>query len=129
MEKGVALLEKAPVMNEKLSVLLNLGRFIVNTVKTGLNAKNWHLLKMKLFCAETTQEAEEILDGMENILKQECENAKNTIPLVEKDSRLGWEPSMLYMTDKWHIEWKLRHAEYTFSEIDKYRESLVSVLK
>lgn len=129
MKKGVALIEKAPVMNEKLSVLLNMGRFIVNTVKTGINAKNWHLLKMKLFCAETTQETEKILDSMENILKQECENAKNTIPLVEKDSRLGWEPSMLYMTDKWHIEWKLRHAEYTFSEIDKYRESLVSVLK
>ena len=84
---------------------------------------------MKLFCAETTHETEKILDSMENILKQECENVKQTIPLVEKDSRLGWEPSMLYMTDRWHLEWKLRHAKYTFSEIDKYRESLVSVLK
>ena len=32
---------------------------------------------------------------------------QDTIPLVEFDSRLGYEPSMEYMTDKAHIEWKL----------------------
>ena len=37
---------------------------------------------------------------------------EDTIPLVEADSRLGWEPSMLYMTDKWHLEWKLRQLDY-----------------
>ena len=34
-------------------------------------------------------------------------NAEDTIPLVEFDSRLGFEPSMEYMTDKAHIDWKL----------------------
>ena len=33
-----------------------------------------------------------------------------TIPLVEFDSRLGYEPSMEYMTDVWHIEWKIRQV-------------------
>ncbi len=126
MKNGVRLLEEAPVKNEKLSELLNLGRFITNTVKTGLNARKWHMLKMKLYSAENAETVNDILDNMEQILNEECANAKDTIPLVENDSRLGWEPSMLYMTDKWHIEWKLRHAEYTFSEINEYRKSLIS---
>ena len=37
----------------------------------------------------------------------EVKNAEDTIPLVEFDSRLGYEPSMEYMTDKAHIDWKL----------------------
>ena len=41
--------------------------------------------------------------------KAEVENALDTIPLVEFDSRLGFEPSMEYMCDKEHIEWKLKY--------------------
>ena len=44
---------------------------------------------------------------MLTICRSEVENAENTIPIVEFDSRLGFEPSMEYMTDKAHIEWKL----------------------
>lgn len=39
-------------------------------------------------------------------------HAEGTIPLVEADSRLGWEPSMEYMGDKACIEWKIRHTKY-----------------
>ena len=39
-------------------------------------------------------------------------NAEETIELVEKDSRLGWEPSMEYMGDREHIEWKIKHTKY-----------------
>ena len=47
------------------------------------------------------------------------------IPLVEVDSRLGWEPSMLYMTDKWHLEWKIRQLNFVLDiELGKLREGL-----
>ena len=61
----------------------------------------------------------------EALLNEELENVCDTIPLVEYDSRLGWEPSMLYMTDKWHLEWKVRQVRYVIdSEIGRYRQAL-----
>ena len=51
----------------------------------------------------------ELLGKIESLVNEEILNAQNTIPLVEKDSRLGWEPRMEYKTDRRHIEWKIRH--------------------
>ena len=62
---------------------------------------------------------------MEKLLEEERKVVLDTIPLVERDSRLGWEPSMLYMTDKRHLEWKLRQLDYTVNnEIGLYRKCL-----
>ena len=44
---------------------------------------------------------------MTEIAKIEIENAQKTIPLVDFDSRLGYEPSMEYMCDREHLEWKI----------------------
>ena len=43
---------------------------------------------------------------------------------MEADSRLGWEPSMEYVGDKWHIEWKIRQVESALREINSYRKML-----
>ena len=62
---------------------------------------------------------------MEALLLAEKKNVENTIPLVQMDSRLGWEPSMEYMTDEWHLEWKLRQLAYTLdTELGRNRISL-----
>ena len=45
--------------------------------------------------------------ALQSIAEAEIANVKATLPLVEFDSRLGYEPSMEYMTDKAHIDWKL----------------------
>ena len=42
------------------------------------------------------------------MLDDEELNVRETIPLVEADSSLGWEPSMFYVADREHLEWKLR---------------------
>ena len=52
-------------------------------------------------------------------------NAKNTIPLVEKDSRLGWEPSMEYVTDKKMLEWKIRQVQFVLGTFDATDEQPV----
>lgn len=44
---------------------------------------------------------------MHRILDDEEQNVRETIPLVEYDSRLGWEPTMLYTTDADCLNWKL----------------------
>ena len=62
---------------------------------------------------------------MENLLKEEMLNAESAIPFVQKDSRLGWEPSMEYMTDEEHIRWKLRQIDFVLNtEIKGCKDSL-----
>ena len=51
-----------------------------------------------------------LLEEMIEIGRKEIENAKQTIPIVEEDSRLGWEPSMEYIGDAAHIQWKIRQV-------------------
>ena len=51
--------------------------------------------------AETdANKSAEILNRIEQIAKEEIENVRNTIPLVEYDSVLGYEPSIDYVAGK-----------------------------
>ena len=110
--------------------MLCLARFIQYSVVTVIHTKRWHLLKTELgvkvissgahrmpdavyldeevFCALPAGRREEIIREMQAIAEAEIENARRTIPLVNFDSRLGYEPSMEYMTDEAHIQWKIR---------------------
>lgn len=122
MEEGVAALEQA---DERAAELLNLGRFLARCVETGLHAKHWHRLICRMNVCETKEGLSAIYDEMEALLEREIENAERTIPLVEQDSRLGFEPSMLYVTDRWHLEWKIRQVRYVIdTELAKYRKGL-----
>ena len=57
---------------------------------------------------------------MEEILKNELENVKDTIPLVQVDSRLGWEPSMEYVGDEKALIWKIEQLEVELIHLDGY---------
>ncbi len=125
MAEGVEILESIPEKNEKLLSVLNLGRYIYHCVTTNIHAKHWHILKCKLSAEFTKEGLLGILDDMEQLLLAEAENAKGAIPVVERDSRLGWEPSMLYLGDKEQIEWKLRQIDYVLTkEMVKVRKSI-----
>ena len=65
-----------------------------------------------------------ILDEIEALAKEEIKNAESAIPLVEADSRLGWEPSMEYVGDVWHLNWKIRQVNSALLEIADYRKIL-----
>jgi hypothetical protein len=109
--------------------LLGMNRFIVHTVQTVIHLKQWWLLKQRLFTEPDPQRGNAILDELTELAEQEIANAEATIPLVEADSRLGWEPSMDYMTDPEHIRWKIAQVR---SVIDKefadYRKSLANTV-
>ena len=125
MEKGTEILYSIKAANDKLAELRNLGHFMTNTVKTGVNAKKWFMLVCKMNVADTKEALASIYDTMEALLREEMKNVEDTIPVVEQDSRLGWEPSMLYMTDKWHLEWKIRQLNFVLDiELGKLREGL-----
>jgi len=108
IEEGIGILETIEDKNDNLCYLINMGKFIYRTIITGINAKRWHRLQYETDKAKVSA----IVDEMEKLLLYERENAESTIELVQLDSRLGWEPSMEYMTDEEHLRWKLRQVDY-----------------
>ncbi len=115
LQKGVAILENISDKNIKLDRLLNLGKYMCHCVVTGINAKKWNRLLGKYNIAETNAEALKILDDMEKLLLDEIQNSEDTIPIVEADSRIGWEPSMEYMGNAERIKWKIKHTHYVIN--------------
>ena len=101
-----------------------LGQFIYHSIVTTLNIKNWWRLNVKLQNCQNKAQALEVLDRLEELAETEIRNAAATIPAVETDSRLGWEPSMEYVCDRWHLEWKIRQVKSALVEIATYRQTV-----
>ena len=127
--KALACCDKAivhadPDKKDEARRLEALGHFIRNSVITVMNIKKWWQLNMAMQNSATAEEAEKYLDKIEALAYEEIRNAEDTIPAVEFDSRLGWEPSMEYVCDKWHLEWKIRQVRSALTEIASYRKML-----
>ena len=123
LERAIAELPKAK--REDGERMLGLGKFILNTVRTTVNVKEWWKLKHQLLGEADPLVASKTLEEMVSIARLEIENAKATISLVEADSRLGWEPSMEYMTDREHLLWKIKQVTRVVEEeIPKFRQTL-----
>jgi len=128
-QRGIMRLEKSlPLMpvNKRPAGehLLNLGRFVNNCICTTINVKHWWKLNQQLLLADHPNGIKKILSGMKQVARREIANAKATIPLVEKDSRLGWEPSMDYMTDASRLRWKIAQVRGVLGyELSEYRRA------
>ena len=92
-----------------------IARFIANTAITSVNAHNWAILKLNLASGDADIRKTAALK-MKEIAENEIQNAMNTIPLVNFDTRLGYEPSMLYMCDEDHIMDKIEATRYAIDE-------------
>mgnify|MGYP000847810071 FL=1 len=104
--------------------LVALGEYILHSIMTTLNVKHWWLLNTKLQASSDKDEMLAILEQLKELAAKEIRNAQETIPAVELDSHLGWEPSMEYVCDKWHLEWKVRQVNSALQEIETYRKML-----
>ena len=102
--------------------LVNQLEFMMRTGRMAIHVRQWTLCK-RHFMAETGVDVLlGLLDEMEEIGKREISNAEAVIPLVEADSRLGWEPSMEYIGDAWHMRWEIRQTRQVLEqEIPLYR--------
>lgn len=115
IKEGLELLQQIEEKNDKLEELINLGEYIYCCVQTGINAKKWYKLISRFNNSESKEEVINVLNEMESLLTYEIENAEKAIVFAERDSRLGWEPSMEYMADSEHIKWKIKHAKYVIN--------------
>ncbi len=114
-DKGCAILEEViPTIKEHkkkyAELLLNMCRFVRNAARTTVNVKEWKKRKEMLLDAKGAEKGR-LVSEMYEIGKRDLENARETIALVEFDSRLGYEPSMEYMCDREHLEWKIKMTE------------------
>lgn len=104
--------------------MLNLGRFISHCCTTTVHTKQFYIGISKIFSSTDESEIRETVAKLQAICDEEIRNAEETIPLVEFDSRLGWEPSMEYMTDRAHLEWKIKATGITRNQLNTYVDSL-----
>ena len=109
---------------ENAERLYCLGKYILNSVKTVVNIKKWYLTTLELKSCADREKSSALLNKLVDIADAERQNVTDTIQYVERDSRLGWEPSMEYVCDKWHLEWKLRQLDFALREIEDYRKIL-----
>ena len=129
-KKGVAEFEKALAKAEAgketaAEKELGVAKFILATIATVLNVKKWWFLNQQLLAEANPAKALKLLEKIESTAFAEIKNAEAAIPVVEADSRLGWEPSMEYVTDKWHLEWKIKQVRNVLeNEIPVYRKIL-----
>jgi len=122
LEKSLSLMDGVYRKNGEL--LYNTGKFIRNMIRTTLGIKKFYRANMRL---QNFSSRPAMLTELENIVKlleAEKANVLDTIPLVEKDSRLGWEPRMDYVCDTEHLQWKLRQLAIAFEEVEAYREMI-----
>ena len=109
--KGIKLLESVQKKNEELERLINMGYFMWRTIITTLNRKHYFILDQKRMACKDPAQTTRIIEDMIALLRKEQENASATIPIVEFDSVLGFEPSIEYVTDRKRLEWKISQVE------------------
>ena len=114
--EGRALLEEiAPHLQgarkEDCLRLCNLVHFMEHCARTTANVKRWSTLRSQCRSETDSQKLLDMHAQMIAIGKAEIQNAEQTIPLVQYDSRLGWEPSMEYIGSEYHLRWKIRQVQ------------------
>ncbi len=120
--------------------ILQVATYIRNNAITIHHTKRWHELKGMLGIyvdAEPTwvggrkhmpdakkaekplipvEDKRPVVEELLEIIRAEIENAKDTIPLVEANSRLGYEKEYGYSCCKEQLLWKIQMAERTIAE-------------
>jgi sugar phosphate isomerase/epimerase len=101
--------------------MVNLGRFIERCAGTTINVKRWNICKALVRSETDSKKLYDLFNEMIKIGRDEISNTLKAIPLVQRDSRLGFEPSMEYIADEKHIRWKIRQVTQVIEkEIPKF---------
>ena len=122
-EEGRKMLETIPNPNDELLYLINLGKFMERMAVTGILYQQWYLTTTKIQIEPDNEVVKQLLDEADRILDAERENVLATIPIIEVDSRLGWDPRMEYVCDRRRLDWKLKLLDYVqYTELKQYRD-------
>ena len=121
-KNAVKILKSIPNKSPGLQRLLNLSRFLVCCHQTAIHFQKFYLLRGKLLTATKIEEVNKYAKAIEILTDAERKNVMAAIPLAQKDSALGYEPSMDYVCDEEALLWKLKQLEYIVSvELKPYK--------
>ncbi len=121
-EEGRKMLETIPNPNDELLYLINMGKFMERISVSGIHIQQWYLTITKMQIEPDNEVVKKLLDEADRILDAERENVLATIPIIEVDSRLGWDPRMEYVCDRRRLDWKLKLLDYVqYTEMKQYR--------
>lgn len=125
VRKGINILKSLERKNKEINRLINMGEYIVCCFTTDINVKKMYIYRQRLFIASTNKEVKSIIDGIRKLGTAEIKNAEKALKVVDKDSALGYEPSMGYGGDRAHIEWKIRQVKHMMEyELGIYENGL-----
>lgn len=125
VKKGINILRGLKKKNKMINRLINMGEYMVCCFTTDINVKKMYIFRQRLFIAATNKEVKGIIDGIRKLGTLEIKNAEKALKVVDKDSALGYEPSMGYGGDRAHIEWKIRQVKHMMEhELGIYENGL-----
>jgi hypothetical protein len=101
-----------------------MGEYMVCCFTTDINVKKMYIYRQRLLISGSNEQVKSIINGIRKLGQSEIKNAEKALKVVDKDSSLGFEPSMGYGGDRAHIEWKIRQVNSALGEIATYRKIL-----
>ena len=124
LQEGMDSLNNIETPSRNLEKLKALTVFMINSCTTVIHIKEFYIKLQQLSIIGDKEKADKLLKEIEELLLAERKNAEDTIPAVQADSRLGWEPMQDYLCDEEALRWKLRQIDYTLEfELPKFRKS------
>ena len=87
-----------------------------------LNTAEFYHEKVMLRTYRTDEELKRITSRIRAIAANESENAEESIAYLEKDSTLGFEPTMLYVNSPERVWWKIEQVKYMLDKELTYYE-------
>ncbi len=127
VRESLRMLKKIKTRTAELESIINLVKFLEKCYSTAINVHEFQIARRELIYADTKPKLARAISKIERIAKREIENVKATIPIVERDSSIGFEPSMAYQCDRRALEWKLKQMDYMLNtELGFYRQALAA---
>lgn len=125
VKQGIKILKALKKKNKMINRLINMGEYMVCCFTTDINVKKMYIFRQRLFIASSNKEVANIISGIRKLGNAEIKNAEKALKCVDKDSALGYEPSMGYGGDRAHIEWKIRQVKHMMTyELGIYENGL-----
>ena len=125
VRSGLKILKSIKNKTGDLERLINLIIYIEKSYTTAIHAKSFYSQRLKLLTAETKEKLASAIRELERIARAELKNAESAIPIVKKDSALGFECSMSYQCDEKALLWKIKQTNYIIdTELALYKKSV-----
>jgi len=125
IKKGQNILKALPKKSATIKRLINMGDYMICAFTTDINVKKMYIYRQRLFIAATNKEVKSIIAGIRKLGNAEIKNAEKCLKAVDRDSALGYEPTMGYAGDRAHIEWKIRQVKHMMThELGIYENGL-----